>query len=202
MFGGIIARTQGDLSTAQTFLERCVAIYRTLDDDLGLAYGLANFGITSSPWATSTAADATLTESLALARSAGDPNLLCVVLAPLGTLAFMQGQHDRAMEFLRESVTVGRTVQRAYASPFSRSRADLQLGRALFEQGKFDEAMLVFEDALAGPEAPVAGVTLSQAPRFDGRRIRRDRPATPRRETVWRRRRAVAREWREALPGG
>ena len=45
MFGGIIARTQGDLAMAQTFLERCVAISRTLDDDLGLAYGLMNLGM-------------------------------------------------------------------------------------------------------------------------------------------------------------
>jgi tetratricopeptide (TPR) repeat protein len=160
--GGIIARVQGNLAMGQTFLERCVAMYRTLDDDLGLAYGLSNLGSNQLFGREFDPADANLTESLALARSAGDPNLLCIVLAPLGTLANLQGQHDRAIELLRESVTVGRTVQRADHRRFSVGRALMQLGRALFEQGKFDEAMVVFEDALAGPQAPVAGVTLSQ----------------------------------------
>ena len=141
----------------QTFLERCVAIYRTLDDDLGLAYGLMNLGRNQLFGGEFDPANANLTESLSLARSAGDPNLLCIVLAPLGTLANLQGQHDRAIELLRESVTVGRTVQRADHRRFSVGRALMQLGRALFEQGKFDEAMVVFEDALAGVEAGRAG---------------------------------------------
>jgi len=87
------------------------------------------------------------------------PNRL---LASLGNLAFMQGQRDRATALLRESVTVGRTVQQMHQRRYSVGRALMFLGRALFEQGKFEEAMLVFEDALAGPEAPAAGATLSQ----------------------------------------
>jgi tetratricopeptide (TPR) repeat protein len=162
MFGGMIARVRGDLAMGQTFLERSVAIYRTLDDDLGLAYALLNLGTNQLYSLDFDLANVNLTASLVLARSAGDPTLLCVVLAPLGTLTHLQRQPDRAIELLRESVTVGRTVQRADQRRFSVGRALMQLGRALLEQGNFDAAMAVFEDALAGPESPPAGVTLSQ----------------------------------------
>jgi tetratricopeptide (TPR) repeat protein len=162
MFGGTTARMQGDLATAATFLERCVAIYRTVDDDLGLAYGLANLGISQLSLGEFDRAHATLTEGLALARGAGDPNATSAVLTPLGALAILQGQHERATDFLRESVTVGRTVERADHRRHQVGRALSFLGRALSEQGKFDEAMLAFEDALAGPVAQVAGMTLSQ----------------------------------------
>jgi tetratricopeptide (TPR) repeat protein len=162
MFGGISARVQRDLATAQKFLEHCVAIYRTLDDDLGLVYGLANLGINQFAIGDFVRADDTLSEGLALARSAGDANTISVVLTPLGTLATLRGQHDRATEFLYESATLGRTVHRPDMRRHLVGRALGFLGWALSEQRKFDAAMLVFEDALAGPEAPVAREMLSR----------------------------------------
>jgi tetratricopeptide (TPR) repeat protein len=163
MFGGIHARVQGELVQSQTFLDRCVAIYRTLNDDLGLAYGVANLGITHIAMGEFERAESTLADGLALARGAGDPNTLSLVLTSLGTLAMLRGEHQRATEYLRESAMLGRTVQRPDMRRNSVQRALVFLGRALSEQGKFEEAMLALEDALAGREAPLGGVTLSQA---------------------------------------
>jgi len=161
MFGGVFARIQGELGTALRLLETCVAIWRTLDDDLGLAQGLANLGANQLYTGEFEQADEALTESLALARGAGEPFTICLVLNQLGTLAYLRGQHERATEFLHESLTLGRTLERPGDRGHVVGRALVLSGRALYEQGRFEEALVFFTHALSG-EAPMVGLTLGQ----------------------------------------
>jgi non-specific serine/threonine protein kinase len=72
MFAAIFARTQGDLTSGRVFLDRCVAIWRTLEDDLGLSQGLSNLGANQLFMGQLELADTSLSESLALARAAGN----------------------------------------------------------------------------------------------------------------------------------
>jgi len=72
------------------------------------------------------------------------------VLNQLWTLARLRGQAERAAEYLRESLTLGRTLERAGDRGHLIGRALIQLGRALSEQGDFTAAMAVFRDALSG----------------------------------------------------
>jgi len=163
LYGNVIARIQGDYATARKFSETCVAIYRTLDDDVGLAYGLGFLGATRACMGEFEPATEALNEAIALARGSGDPPAISTVLSNLGILACFQ-QQDRASEIARECLAVARTEQRAGypTGRFSVGRALIVLGRALFEQRKFGEAMEVFEEALAGPEPLVNGAVLSQ----------------------------------------
>jgi predicted nucleic acid-binding protein len=107
-------------------------------------------------------------------------------------------QPDRATEFRREGVTRGWTMQRADHRHHSVGRALAFLGRALSEQGKFDEGMVVFEDGLAGPEARVAGMTLSQVLDWTAAVF----GATGQPLRAARLFGAVEAQWREALPSG
>jgi predicted ATPase len=161
LYGGVSARIQGDFVTARTFYERCVAMYRTLEDDLGLAYGLAHLGSARTYLREFGRAAEALGEAIFLARGAGDSPAISTVLSHLGMLAYFQGEPDRATEILRECLTTARTEQPTDHRRFSVGRALTYLGRALSEQGKFGEAMEVFEQGVTGPEARVAGVIRS-----------------------------------------
>jgi hypothetical protein len=101
-----------------------------------LSQGLSNRGANQIFTGEFEQADASLSESLALARAAGPPFTTCLVLNQLGTLARLRGQF------------IGRAL--------------IQLGRALSEQGELTAAMGVFRDALSGGEASLMGPTLGQ----------------------------------------
>jgi tetratricopeptide (TPR) repeat protein len=162
LFGGIFARIQGDFARARVHLETSVAIWRTLDDDLGLSQGLSNLGANQIFTGQFAQADASLSESLALARAAGQSFTTCLVLNQLGTLARLRSQLERAAEYLVESLTLGRSLERPGDRGHVIGRALIQLGRALSEQGDFAAAMAMFAEALSGGEAILMGPTLGQ----------------------------------------
>ncbi|MBV9602192.1 MAG: tetratricopeptide repeat protein [Chloroflexi bacterium] len=162
MFGAIFARIQRDFTTGRVLLERCVAIWRTLEDDLGLSQGLSNLGANQLFMGDFDQAEASLSESLALARAAGEPFTTCLTLNQLGTLAQLRNQYDRAQDYLRESLRVGRTLERPGDRSHIVGRALVLLGRALSEQGDFTGAMACFRVALSGGEADLVGPTLGQ----------------------------------------
>jgi non-specific serine/threonine protein kinase len=162
LFGGIFARVQGDFTSARAHLETGVAIWRTLDDDVGLSQGLSNLGANQMFTGEFEQADASLSESLDLARAAGQPFTICLVLNQLGTLARLRGEPERAVDYLSESLMLGRGLERPGDRGHVIGRALIQLGRTLAERGDHEAAMAVFRDALAGGEAILMGPTLGQ----------------------------------------
>ena len=109
-------------------------------------------------------AETALTESLELARRSGSTFEICLALHCFGTLARAQGQPERATTFLRESLELGRTLERAVDRGYAVGRALVFLGRALSEQGHVEEAMVVLKEALAELRGSgMAGFTLCQA---------------------------------------
>ena len=199
MFGAIFARTQGDFTKGRMLLERCVAIWRTLDDDLGLSQGLSNLGANQLFMGEFDQADASLSESLALARAAGQPFTTCLVLNQLGTLARLQKQYERAQEYLRESLSVGRSLERSHDRSHIVGRALVLLGRALSERGDFREAMALFRVALAGGEADLVGPTLGQLLDWTAAVLGATGRAATCRAIVWCSQLSVACEWVQTL---
>jgi len=161
-FGGVFARIQGDFAKGRVLLETSVAIWRTLDDNLGLSQGLSNLGTQQMFMGEFEQAGASLSESLALARAAGQPFTTCLVLNSLGTLARLQRQPERAAEYLRESLTLSRTLERPGDRGHAVGRALILHGRALTDQEDFAAAIAMFREALSGGEAILAGPTLGQ----------------------------------------
>jgi predicted ATPase/DNA-binding XRE family transcriptional regulator len=163
MFGGMLARIQGDWAADRVFVEKSVAIWGTLNDDVGLAQALSNLGINQQFRGEFEQSNAALSESLALARAAGQPFSVCLALNALGTLARLERQHERAAEYLRESLTLARTLKRPGERGHAVGRALVLLGRALAEHGALAEAMVMYRQAFAErSDAHIAGVTLSQ----------------------------------------
>ena len=140
MFGAIFARQQGDFARGSALNETCVAIWRTLDDDLGLSQALSNLSANQMLVGDFDQAEESLSESLALARAAGQAFTTCLALNQLGTLAQLRQQYERAQAYLRESLTVGRSLERSGERSHIVGRALMLLGRALSEQGDYTEA--------------------------------------------------------------
>ena len=113
-FGGVIARLQGDVGRARELLETSVALWRTIDDQVGLAIALCGLGNTKACTREFEQAESALTESLELARGSGSylRGLSRAEWTSALSLA-LQGQSERATTFLRESLALGRTLERA-----------------------------------------------------------------------------------------
>jgi hypothetical protein len=90
------------------------------------------------------------------------------VLNQLGTLARVRGQYERAQDYLRESLTVGRNLERSGERSHIVGRALILFGRALSLQGDFTEALAVLRVALSGGEADLVGPTLGQLLEWTG----------------------------------
>jgi hypothetical protein len=106
-------------------------------------------------------AESAMTESLELARGSGFTFAICSVLNGYGTLARHQGQCARATTLLRESLSLGRTLERAADRGQGFGRALVLLGRTLSEQGQVEEAMAVLNEALGElRRSGIAGFTL------------------------------------------
>jgi tetratricopeptide (TPR) repeat protein len=125
---------------------------------------LGNLGINPACTREVEQAEAALTESLELSRASGNTFAICLSLNGFGMLARAQGQPVQATLFLRESLALGRTLERAADRGHAVARALVQLGRALSEQGHVEEAIEVLRETLGELRGSgMAGVTLGEA---------------------------------------
>ena len=148
-FAGGVAVNQRDVSRSRELLETSVALWRTIGDQVGLAFALTGLGYSRACTGEFEQAESALTEGLALARGSGYTFAICHVLNGFGTLARHQGEPERATTFLRESLVLGGSLERAGDRGPAVGRARVLLGRALSEQGLVEESMLVLMEALA-----------------------------------------------------
>ncbi len=163
-WGGAIALLQGDPGRSRELYETSVALWRTIDDQVGLATALYGLGNSKGQLREFEQAESALAESLDLARRSGSTFVLCLALNGFGALARVQGQSERASRFLRQSLVVGRTLARAGDRGIVVSRALVLLGRALAEQGDVEEAMVVLKEALTELRGlGITGFALAQA---------------------------------------
>jgi transcriptional regulator with XRE-family HTH domain len=164
IFGGVVVLLQGDVARSRELLETSVALWRTVDDHVGLAIALYGLGRNQACTREFEQAESALTESRDLARGSGSTFAICVALNGSGDLARHLGQAERATTILRESLVLGRTLERAADRGNAVGRALVLLGRALSEQGHVDEAMVVLKEALRELRGSgMAGWTLAQA---------------------------------------
>jgi tetratricopeptide (TPR) repeat protein len=104
------ATTLGDDAAQAAFAQTLIEARRQRDDAAALAalngLGLAQKGLGQWP-----AAQQTLNEAEALARSHGDRQLLAATLANQGGLALQTGETDRAIPALEEAVALDRETE-------------------------------------------------------------------------------------------
>ena len=148
MFGWRVAQLQADYATARRLIEASVAMWRTLDDDLGLAMAVSNQGIDYVARGEFETAHAILAEGLALARAGGDAFTLSTSLWDVGMALRAQGKHERAAAHLQESLVVAHTMERDSYRVYAEVRSLVDLARTESEQGASEQAIRRFKDAL------------------------------------------------------
>jgi tetratricopeptide (TPR) repeat protein len=161
MFGGILAQGQADTARARTYLEASATLWRSVDDQVGLAMTLARLGADYTLRGEFERADTILNEALALARRGGEAVTLAGVLNSLGIFATAKQRYEDAASHLRESLGIARTVERTSYRTYTVVNALVLLGRVESKFGACASAISLFEEALVDMRASgLSGVWL------------------------------------------
>ena len=115
---------QGTLAGSRTSLQESQAIYRTIDDKLGLAFSLLYLGRLIFQ-EDNQQAKQLITESLSLYRALGNKPGMSEALNHLGVLASDMKDYEQAHLYLEEGLTICREIK--YVACMTRTLADLGL---------------------------------------------------------------------------
>ncbi|HYW86812.1 MAG TPA: helix-turn-helix domain-containing protein, partial [Chloroflexota bacterium] len=146
--GGIVAQMEADAAKSRTLLEKSVALWRLLDDPVGLAMALANLGFDHAAVGEFAQAEAILCEGLALAKQGGEVFTHCHVYADLSRLAYARQQYAQAAAYAHENLSLGRSIERASYRTFAVIWALVTLGNAELKLGATHDAISRFTEAL------------------------------------------------------
>ena len=142
---GLIARGQGDLGQAETWLKRSLALSRQLDDTRGRARTLRELGNVAMLRGENTRAHALLEEGLTLFRELGDMQGINDAFLTRADVLLIQGEYSRASTLLEESLAFYRK-----AGPLAMVSQTLNLlASAAFYQGDGHRVYTLLEESLA-----------------------------------------------------
>ena len=142
---GLIARGQGDLGQAETWLKRSLALSRQLDDTRGRARALKELGNVAMLRGENTRAHALLEEGLTLFRELGDMQGINDSFLTRADVFLIQGEYSRVSTLLEESLMYYRN-----AGPLAMVSQTLNLlASAAFYQGDGHRAYTLLEESLA-----------------------------------------------------
>jgi non-specific serine/threonine protein kinase len=114
-----LARTQDDRTQAVVFCERGLALYRELDDTLGMAASLNLLGVLARSSGDIAQAVDLCQESLSLFERIGDPSWMALLRCNLGVLAFWQRDLARAESLLEAALSGYRTIGNEWGIAFT-----------------------------------------------------------------------------------
>ncbi len=109
-WAGNLAKEQGDVPQARTYLEEALAIRRRLGDPLGLANALHNLGNVLKDQEAFDAARVLYEESLDIQKRLGNQAGIAISFASLGALAFKLGECANALALCEESLKLYRRL--------------------------------------------------------------------------------------------
>jgi len=149
---GTIALTHGNNERARALLEENLTVVRQLEEgnaDTALkrfhALNLLAY-LALNEEGEYVKATELLKQSLALARKAGDANRVGATLLNLGYAVLMQRNHERAIAFSEEALTVANGLGKAGVEIIPEARVNV--GLASLGQGEHERAAASLEDAL------------------------------------------------------
>jgi non-specific serine/threonine protein kinase len=138
---GRLAYRQVDLEPARAAYEESIALYRQLDDPLGVASQLRNLGLLAFLLADYERATPLLQQSRMLGRSAGDEWTIVFALAPLGFIFTCQGDVEAGRAACEESLALNRKLSNGtIGEKWSGAMALIALGNAAYAEGDAGEA--------------------------------------------------------------
>lgn len=145
LWAGHLAWRQNDHAAARALLSDSLAIYRRLDDKLGMGRALNILGLVAREQGDYAAARALHEEDLALRRALGDKSGISHALNNLGLVAREQGDYAAARALHEESLGLRREI----GDRFSIGQALNNLGLVATAQGEYVLARSFYEESLA-----------------------------------------------------
>lgn len=142
---GGLARVQGDLTNARTFLERSLAIWRATSDQNGMAATLGNLGIVARQQGKFVDARTFYEESLAIDRALGNQWRIANQLNNLGALLTTQGNLATAERLFQESLMIFTKL----GDKISSANTLANLGTIAFRQDQYAKASQYYAECLA-----------------------------------------------------
>lgn len=139
-----LAKLCGKRAQATALLHRCVALCRTIGDNLGMSDALDTLGDLAQFEGDAVAASWFYEESLALRRALGRPDLVALSLNGVGHAAVLRGYYERAAEHFQEGLAILRVLD----DPRSTALNLHGLGLARLRQGNLEEAAPALAEAL------------------------------------------------------
>jgi predicted ATPase len=150
--GGIVAGMEADSARSRILLESSVALWRSLCDPVGLAMALSNLGYDHAALGEIEQAEPMLREGLALARVGGEVFTLSHTLTELARSAYAQKHYARSVAYARESLAVGRSIERASYRTFAviwlvtLGHAESKLGATTKAESRLREALTAIRE--------------------------------------------------------
>jgi tetratricopeptide (TPR) repeat protein len=141
---GEAAADQGDFDRAIVLFEQGLAIYRALNDPVGVAFMLMNQGRTLRWQGAYARVEALEEESLRLFREHGSAWAAGMALLSLGDVALDQGHADRASARFREALSLYQNLHDVVGAGWSL----INLGRAANVRGDTREATILYNQSL------------------------------------------------------
>jgi predicted ATPase/DNA-binding SARP family transcriptional activator len=142
--GSRLALRMGDYEQAELLAAESLAIYRSLDDEAGIASALSRLGAAVSSRGDVARAIALDEESAARYRELGDERGLAVVLSNLGYRLLVQGEYEQAKLRCEEALSIARKQGDLSGMPLPL----INLGLAWFLQQRYGEAFACFRQGL------------------------------------------------------
>ena len=134
----------GDYAAAHKVYDESLAIYRALNNELGICELLVMIGWVAMRSGDFTEAHARLEECLGLARKTGYAWQIALALSASGELAIREGQYERARVLLEESLA----LRRAHADQWGVATALCSLGWAALRQGDYRQMRAALKDSV------------------------------------------------------
>ena len=142
---GNLAGSQGDLTAAQAYFEKSLAISRALGDSPLTASVPYNLGIVASRQGKTAAARELYESCLVIGRGLGDANGAAMTLLNLGTLANGEGDYAAARSHYEESLPAFRELKNGAGIVMALNG----LGIVAYGQGDYDKARALHKESLA-----------------------------------------------------
>ena len=139
----ILAIVQGDYGEGERWARQCVALYRGVGDDAGLAWALRMLGVGVAGQGNLTEATHVCSESLALIERVGDVERLATGLNVLGRIALLTGDYAVAQQRFERAGMVRNGPQLARSPVYYHESGDSEHSTGTIARGKrpVDQAM-------------------------------------------------------------
>jgi len=138
-----MAMWQGDINSARTYADEGVAIWRRLEEPVGLAGSTMISGVVRVNRGEDAEAQSLLSESQAIFREAGVDYFTAITMVHLANASLGQGKFEAAADLLQEALSMARQIDEPWLTAFALNNQ----GEVARAQGHYEAARDYYESS-------------------------------------------------------